>query len=217
MGTNRRGEQTKEHIFSVAKQLFYEHGYKNTTLQKMAETAQVPIGLIPYHFGNKDKMVGIVYKELIDQIKSLLGSHKEIRFDNYILFHGVLSRIYYQVIFSDPNNRRFYYENLLKRSNYQFLNSVIREGYRKYLTDFRITLSEEDFNDIVHADFGARREFFLHHLEHDKNLDIQKMVSFANAIVPRLLGMEPKLVDGILAESLEIYHAVDCSGIRFLV
>lgn len=217
MGTNRKGEQTKEHILAVARKLFYENGYKDTTLSKMSEAAQVPIGLIPYHFENKDNIVGIVYEELLEQIKSCMHSHSKIKYDNYILYHAVLSRIYYQVILSDPKNRRFYYENLSKKSNYRILNRVIGKAYKRYMTDFDITLSKEDFDDIILADFGARREFFLHHLSTKDPLDIQKMVTFANSIVPRLLKLDPSLVDTIMASSLEIYKAIDFSEIRFLM
>lgn len=217
MGTNKKGEQTKEYIYAEAKKLFYELGYKSTTLSKISETAQVPIGLIPYHFTNKDTIVSLVYQELLDNIQKRLSQQAGLVLDNSILFHAVASRIYYQIIFSDENNRRFYYEIIQKKSNYKILNQVISKVYRNYMKDFHIVLTETDFQDIVHADFGARREFFLHHLESKEVLDIQKMVTFANAIVPRLLKMNPLLVDNILAKSLEIYHSVDFTDIKFLV
>lgn len=217
MGTNKKGEQTKEYIYVEAKKLFYELGYKTTTLSKIAETAQVPIGLIPYHFTNKDTIVSLIYQELLDNIQERLSKQTDLVLDNSILFHAVVSRIYYQIIFSDENNRRFYYEIIQKKSNYKILNQVISKVYRKYLKDFHIVLAEADFQDIVHADFGARREFFLHHLEGKEALDIQKMVTFANAIVPRLLKMNPLLVDNLLAKSLDAYQSVDFSDIKFLV
>ena len=100
MGTNKKGEQTKEYIYFEAKKLFYEQGYKSTTLSKIAETAQVPIGLIPYHFTNKDTIVSLIYQELIDSIQGRLRQQTGLAMDNSILFHAVVSRIYYQIIFS---------------------------------------------------------------------------------------------------------------------
>jgi AcrR family transcriptional regulator len=217
MGTNKKGEQTKEYIYNVAKQLFYDIGYKNTTLSKIAETAQVPIGLIPYHFTNKDTIVSFIYQELIEKIKTRMLEYTNLHFDNYILFHAVLSRIYYQVIFSDPNNRRFYYEILLKKSNYKILNSVIGEVYKKYMADFDIALTEAEFNDILHADFGARREFILYHLERSEPMDIQGMVTFAVGIVPRLLKIDPHTVDVLLDNSVELYESMEFDDIRFLM
>lgn len=217
MGTNKKGEQTKEYIYYEAKKLFYELGYKSTTLSKIAEIAQVPIGLIPYHFTNKDTIVSLIYQELIDNIRNRLKEREDLNLDNSILFHAVVSRIYHQIILSDENNRRFYYEILQKKSNYKILNRVISQVYRDYMKDFQMVLAESDFQDIVHADFGARREFFLHHLGGKEPLDIQKMVTFANAIVPRLLRMNPVLVDNLMAQSLEVYQSVDFSDIKFLV
>lgn len=217
MGTNKKGEQTKEYIFGIAKQLFYDIGYKKTTLSKISETAQVPIGLIPYHFTNKDNIVTLIYSEYMDTIRQRLSAYEHLAMDNAILYHGVLSRIYYHIILSDDHNKRFYHDVLMKKSHYKILNSLIREVYKDYISDFDIHIDKDDFDDVVLADFGARREFILHHLESGQPLDIQKMVTFANGIVPRLMKMDSALIDEILETSLELFYKVDFDDIRFLV
>ncbi|MDR2520202.1 MAG: TetR/AcrR family transcriptional regulator, partial [Eubacteriaceae bacterium] len=46
MATYKKGIETKERIFQSAKKMFYEYGYKSATIEKIAEEAKVPIGLV---------------------------------------------------------------------------------------------------------------------------------------------------------------------------
>ena len=44
------GILTKELIYQTARRLMYENGYKKTTYQMIAQKADVPVGLVNYHF-----------------------------------------------------------------------------------------------------------------------------------------------------------------------
>ncbi|MBF7096025.1 TetR/AcrR family transcriptional regulator [Alkalibacter mobilis] len=217
MATNKKGEQTREYIYMISKELFYRNGYSGTTLSKIALKAEVPIGLIPYHFKNKDNIVSLIYADFLNKIRTCVESRLHKRSANSILYHGVVSRIYYQIIFSDPNNKKFYHEILLKKSNYKLLHGPIGDIYTNYLKDFNVHISKTGFSDILHADFGARREVFLNKFESPEKTDIQDLVTFANGIVPRLLKIDQTLVDEILHESYEIFKSLSYDHIKLLI
>ena len=42
-----KGVQTRNMIYQTAKQLFYDKGYEKTKIKEIADTAEVPIGLLP--------------------------------------------------------------------------------------------------------------------------------------------------------------------------
>ncbi|MFZ7133561.1 MAG: TetR family transcriptional regulator [Eubacteriales bacterium] len=218
MASNKKGLQTKEYIYCVAKKLFYTVGYDKATLSLISKEANVPIGLIPYHFKNKDNILIMIYDDYLTKIHQCIDAQVgSDEIDNSILYHGVLSRIYYQIIFGDTCNRRVYHEVLKKKSNYRILHRSIGEIYRGYLKDFNIIISEEEFEARLYCDFGARREFFLHYLNEDLSMSIQDTVTLVNGIIPRLLGIDQNLVTAILDKSYAIYNSICYDDIVFLV
>jgi AcrR family transcriptional regulator len=57
-GRPRGNPATKDRISSVAYDLFLEHGYRGTTVRKVAAAAEVDSALISYHFGSKQGLFG---------------------------------------------------------------------------------------------------------------------------------------------------------------
>ncbi|MDX6282086.1 MAG: hypothetical protein QOH03_3157 [Kribbellaceae bacterium] len=57
-GRPRGNPATKDRISSVAYDLFLEHGYRGTTVRKVAAAADVDSALISYHFGSKQGLFG---------------------------------------------------------------------------------------------------------------------------------------------------------------
>lgn len=46
----------KEALLQAAKELFGEHGYTETTFAMISQRAQVAMGLLAHHYGNKEKL-----------------------------------------------------------------------------------------------------------------------------------------------------------------
>ncbi|MEV6413820.1 TetR family transcriptional regulator [Kribbella sp. NPDC051718] len=57
-GRPRGNPATKDRISAVAYDLFLEHGYRGTTVRKVAAAAEVDSALISYHFGSKQGLFG---------------------------------------------------------------------------------------------------------------------------------------------------------------
>ncbi|MFZ7121431.1 MAG: TetR/AcrR family transcriptional regulator [Eubacteriaceae bacterium] len=216
MASNKKGIQTKEYIYKITKNLFYEFGYNKTTLSLISKEADVPIGLIPYHFKNKDNILKMVYDDFLREIDKCINKHSIDTKNNSILRHAIVSRIYYQIILENNNNKRVYTEVLRKKSNYILLHNSIGSRYVSYLDDYNITLTKEEFESNLYCDFGARREFFLHLMNEDIQMPIQDVVTFVNGIIPRLLKIDQNTVDDILSYSLECFNKIDYSDITFL-
>ena len=144
-----KGVQTRNMIYQTAKQLFYDKGYEKTKIKEIADTAEVPIGLFTYYFKTKDKIVQHIYSEFFTQISLRITEATKDGLDNSILRHAILSWIYYEIIFSDANNRRFYYENLKKTSNYRIMNKTASQTYRRYVEDFNVVISDHDFQNLL--------------------------------------------------------------------
>lgn len=188
-----KGVQTRNMIYQTAKQLFYDKGYKKTKIKEIADTAEVPIGLFTYYFKTKDKIVQHIYSEFFTQISLRITEAVKDGLDNSILRHAILSWIYYEIILSDENNRRFYYENLKKTSNYRIMNKTATQTYRRYVEDFNVVISDHDFQNLLYLDFGARREYFLNFFEKPLADTTDDVIFLINGILPRLLGIDQSI------------------------
>ncbi|HTI13088.1 MAG TPA: TetR/AcrR family transcriptional regulator [Dictyobacter sp.] len=69
----RKAEQTRQRILSAAGDLFKAHGYEMTTMRDIAAQAQCSLGLAYRYFDSKERMVAVLYEQLIIEQTSLLS------------------------------------------------------------------------------------------------------------------------------------------------
>ncbi|MFH1137774.1 MAG: TetR/AcrR family transcriptional regulator [Pseudomonadota bacterium] len=61
-------EARRKDITEIAIRLMVKHGYPHTSLDMIAQEAGVTKGVIYYHFGGKDELVGEVWESLLDKL-----------------------------------------------------------------------------------------------------------------------------------------------------
>ena len=61
-----KGEQTRQHIFQTALLLFREKGFDATTMQQIAERAEVAKSAAYYYFPSKEAIIQAYYEEIQD-------------------------------------------------------------------------------------------------------------------------------------------------------
>ena len=60
--TDKEKMETRQHIYDVAKALFYEQGYSSTTMRNIAKASDNSIGLSLYYFKSKENLGVEIYK-----------------------------------------------------------------------------------------------------------------------------------------------------------
>ena len=68
----KQGEKTKNHIISIANELFYHQGYRHTAISDMVKASGLSKGHIMYHFNSKEAILKAVIDKRINDIQSLL-------------------------------------------------------------------------------------------------------------------------------------------------
>ncbi|MFZ7119599.1 MAG: TetR/AcrR family transcriptional regulator [Eubacteriaceae bacterium] len=215
-----KGVETKNHIYTIAKELYYEYGYKKTTMRIIAEHANVPIALITYYFKSKDNIVKDIYTDYIKNIYTFLDSVTEGNIKSSLLRHTISSRIYYKNILENEKNSRFCYELTLKHSNYGILYYNVKKTYRRILNEFSIFLPSEEYKAYIISEFGARQELLLNYFSGDLNFTIQELVDVIVCIAPRLFKIDYNIINSVLYSSMSIYKSLDnrnLEKVKFLV
>lgn len=81
MGTAARKEREKqrrrEEILAAARELFYEKGYQLTTVEEIAEAAEISKGTVYLYFGSKDELYVSVILEGFGELEKRLVSAVE--------------------------------------------------------------------------------------------------------------------------------------------
>ncbi|HCX65481.1 MAG TPA: TetR/AcrR family transcriptional regulator, partial [Eubacteriaceae bacterium] len=151
-----KGKEKKNRIVEASKNLFYDYGYEKTTVTMIKNEADVSLSAIPYYFKEKDNIVQHIYNEFLSKVYDFVEKKAGSEADSY-LKHFYVSRIYYDIIVNDENNRRFYHEVSVKKSNYSLLYPYLDQVYFNYAKDFSISLTDEKYRLTRMADAGARR------------------------------------------------------------
>ncbi len=62
----------KEALLKAAKELFGEYGYAETTFKKISDKAQVALGLLTHHYGNKERLFLAAGIDVLDNFINVL-------------------------------------------------------------------------------------------------------------------------------------------------
>lgn len=69
-----RRPKKRDRLIAAALEEIHRHGYAGTTLAKIAETADVPIGNVYYYFKTKDDLLRAVVDTHLDSVEQMLAS-----------------------------------------------------------------------------------------------------------------------------------------------
>lgn len=212
----KKGFETKENIINVSKDLFYKYGYTKATVQKIADTAKIPLGLIPYYFKTKDNIVLEINSKYYLEIYEFVNSRLNVKRNSYLKLFVVTS-IYYRMILGDENNKRFFYEVLRNKSNFRSLSYSIERIYSMISKENENNYSQIDLDCIMVAEFGARRELLLNFFEDKLDIDIDYLVEMLSSVTGRFFGFPTETIHEYAQLEKEFSNTYDYSNIKFLV
>ncbi len=216
MATYKKGIETRERIFQSAKKMFYEYGYKSATIEKIAEDAKVPIGLVNYYF-KKNDILSIIYTQFIQNIKKSIDDQVSNLIENPLQKHIIFTRIFYTIMLSNDKNRELYKEIFINQLVEADASDLIGNELMSIIKTFNIDITESLFSRLMIAEYGARRELLIDRydrLDPEKSKDF---IDFLATISVRLAGVDIKLVLQNVKKAEEILKSVDYSIIKFLI
>lgn len=133
-------KDTKQRILRAALSNFNEMGYFNVRLQHIADTANMSVGNMAYHFQHKVELFNIFYKEWRKQLDFLFADiHLTPIFENFDTF--------LQQTYQLQQHYRFLYIDQLELIR---MSNEVKVGYQEYFQN------QQDQLDILLALYQAR-------------------------------------------------------------
>lgn len=112
MGNYQTGIESKEKILAAARKLFYEKGFKKTTLAEISRVSGANKAMVSYYFGNKDHLGLEIYHEYMVAMKvKTQRLISELKPDCDPLYRTAIElRLQNRNCRMNPNLGRFYHE-----------------------------------------------------------------------------------------------------------
>ncbi|AET70560.1 transcriptional regulator [Desulfosporosinus orientis DSM 765] len=211
-----KGIETRDRIVEAAKKIFYNHGYKNSTLKMITEEAEVSLSAVPYYFRKKYQIVREIYNDFLETIYAFLKENLAELPDSYQL-HFYATRIYYRIILGDDNNRRFYIEVNNSEHNYMLAYPFIDQVYENYAKDFNIPLTEMQRQLMRMADGGGRKEILDRYFNNMIDIDVDDLCDYLTSLAGTLIGIHMLVAEKYAKKSTEFVNTLDYSHIKILI
>lgn len=215
MAGYKKGQETRQKIYSAAKKMFYHFGYKHSTIEKIAEEAGVPVGLVNYYF-KKDEIIFEVYKEFCSNIRKTIDEQVGRKLENTLQSHILFTRVFFAVILSNDKNKEMYKEiftNELLDVGAEFMNE---SDFRRIVYDFKIDISDAIFQRLITAEYGARRALLIDRYERLDAVRNKDLINFLATIAVRLAGVDIAIVMQNVRKTDALFEEMDLSGLKFL-
>ena len=214
MGSYKNGQETKNEIYSSARNVFYQKGFSNATIKEIVERASSKLGLFTYYFESKEEVALSIYKDFVNDILMALETAMPELYDGKDVLVTDMAEYmtYFQCIQANEQTRRFFVElcscdqfgeltRELKCFFYERLaqsgisiNPMLREKtYFSAVASLTAGMENQFFKDVllkrVPLNFAAATDFFLNEyyrfLVNDRAL-IRGSLHRANQILRRL-------------------------------
>ena len=141
----------------------------------------------------------------------------EGKIKNHLLRQMATVRVYYEIMLSDENNKKFLYEIQKTESNYNSLYDIVHRGYEIWLNEYEIYCTEGIFRTNIIAEFGARNELLIRYLQKELIISPQDLAIAIISIAPKLFNINPLVTDSLILKSAQLFESLDYSGIKFLI
>ncbi len=200
MAQYQKSIDTKNSILKTARTLFFNKGYTATTTRQIAELSGASLGLIKYHFGSKNTIAALIYRDIRNTFDKKLETYGYGETPlKYFLFSCSLE-LY--LCLENKAFGRFYREITNEPEIITYIREMIIDGMSHIITaDFEG--SDYTFTCISMSSIKpALTEYALSHNEH---YDTEHYLRFYLKTILTFFHEDVSFCDEILLEMKNYY------------
>lgn len=169
-----QAQKTKEKIYKTSIKLFKSKGFDNVTIQEIAKSANISVGLFYNYYKSKNDILYqrfIIADEIFDKFikNGIEGATIKERIKSYMLFYidFVINQPYdFIKILYNNNNTLFIKEG---RAMQTLLDPIIEEGFEK--EELTVDMEVSEINEYL---YQAMRGLIFHWCLHNGDFDLHQ-------------------------------------------
>lgn len=201
--------ETKEKIYSAAKVLFLEKGYKKTTYKHIAEAVSANSGLITYYYGSKSRLGVMVYNEYMSQVKEIVRQQFESLNHDYDLLLATAAeiRLHGRLLLLNRNLSIFYTDLLSENVLYKEF-AVAVDYFRELIENYGQAMPEYKIRFLAYGNFGFQHGVGLAYELGEIDCSNREYTEANIESMFLLLGLGTDHLGEILRDSAEIENTI---------
>ncbi|MFZ7132422.1 MAG: TetR/AcrR family transcriptional regulator [Eubacteriales bacterium] len=200
MGNYTSGLITQEKIVNSAKRLFYEFGYKKTTIKAICEDAKVLRTVFVYYFKDKAEIADFISNLMNSALMNALMIELRMKDEalDELVFNIYSSAWFFIKIMSDININRFYAEVLGSNSNMLLGDAFYRSLFKKMYRACGKNTESKEFELFFTYNTSPPGAFLNQYLEGLVDLTKEEIAEFMSRQVLSGLSIEGKRQEDII-------------------
>ncbi len=202
---------TKSKIYDSCKELFYEKGYKDTTYKDIQSYSAINPSLINYYFKSKKNIAGLVYADLLKDVKELVKSYMLENLGHYELQYGTTLEhiIFLQLFYHDDNLKKFYYDLCSDSILLEVDSEKLTDFYELHNKTYDLNLSHHKITLIQIANVSISQGLTTKYFEGYINTSVEEYIAFRTENMYRMMGISQERIEEISKNAWEIYNGMD--------
>ncbi len=217
MGRYKKGLKTKNKIIQASKSLFYFNGYRKTTVQGIADLADVNLGLISYYFKSKDNIAKSIFIGFLKEIELEVRKTYPDNEDDILPLYMAKERIFFEIILNNDNYQRFYREIINSNMIFTLLEDYVEKNYNS-INDKVNRINNKNLITAYSAlETGGRYNILRKYFKNTMDLDVDMVIDILIGCTPRLFGYSNEDVRKFIEKSKEYAEDIDKRNLKLLI
>jgi len=217
MGRYKKGLKTKNKIIHASKSLFYFNGYRKTTVQSIADLADVNLGLISYYFKSKDNIAKSIFIGFLKEIEKEVRQTYPKNNDEVLQLYMAKERIFFEIILKNDNYQRFYREIINSNMIFTLLEDYVEKNYNSINNKVKRINDKNLITAYSALETGGRYNILRKYFKNTIDLDIDMVIDILIGCTPRLFGYSNENVSKFIEESREFSENIDKRNLKLLI
>lgn len=216
MGTYPAGDLTKEKLYNVAKEVFYEKGYEGATLKEICLRANVKQSVFFYHYKDKGDMAKLLYLNFGEKHVGMINDEiqKNAYTNDLIINTCVCSAVFYFNTLENPNLNRFWAEMYL--NNMPIDIQFYRHRYKNMFKKRKLDPNSIDFSFFLISSTSMDGIMLKKYFDHDLDATPEQIVRYKISHILWGLKYDQKEIENLSNTIVEIAKKITVStGINF--
>ena len=207
MATYKKSENTRELILTAASTLFYQKGYRATTVREIAKEANLSLSRLNYHFNSKADVAKYIVEKLLLNLGNEISALKKPEQDR-IWFQELYIRIVEKFFLTESNTSQFLFE----MANENYLHAMMLEsGYRHFLRQANILgldHSRQELRMYAHIFTSTMIQLFYAKHSGDLNSSDKEILDMCSKVHLMLLNIDKDDISNILTTTHSVVEAI---------
>ena len=196
---------TRANILKGAKEVFKEKGYRNASMQDIADATGISKSLLKYYFPRKENFSEVIMHDYMENIRNYVKSIEEVK-DDAVIAYILTMLIYYNNIYTNEPIRRFNSEALLLFKGSDAGKGNNMDGiYNEIIKQYNLNLTEKLFKIRKIQIMGAQ-VYLLEAANKDESISDKDRFEAAIYSTLTLLGVSTFIYNRGMEKANEIFE-----------